>query len=121
MKLNLAKLTRPQYRLQIFTNQLTTGLLLPVLEDTYLNTVQSVSLTDTTNVDFTINTGIPASFAPNRFRIVFYRSGILPVTFTSVSAVEKNKDIEVSWSVAEDGSTVIMNDVMVLQKPLQKN
>ncbi len=44
----------------------------------------------------------PASSAVNRFRIVYKQSSILPVNFTSVTAVKKVRDIQVAWKVATE-------------------
>lgn len=57
-------------------------------------------MTDTNNIVFNINPADSASFSVNRFHIVFNSSVTLPVTFTEVSAMPKNSDIQVGWNVA---------------------
>ncbi len=103
--LNVSKLTKPQYTLQIFTNQMVNGNLQPFLEDTYLNYAQIISLTDTTFIPFNVVSGVPASSAANRFRIVFHDISVLPITFISINAKQKDKDVEIDWTVAEESST----------------
>ena len=104
--LNMVRITRPQYTLQIFANQMAGSTLRPFLEDAYLNTSQILTLTDTNRIVFNVTAGVPASSAANRFRIVFRNLTILPVTFRSIKAVQKASDNQVDWSVAEESSTV---------------
>jgi hypothetical protein len=59
-------------------------------------------LNDTNQIDFNVDPSIAASFDPNRFRVVFYSSLILPVRFVSVEAKQKNDDILVKWGIAEE-------------------
>ncbi len=102
--LNVQRITKPQYTLQIFTNQMVASGRQPYLVDNYLSTTQIISLTDTTNVVFNVTAGVPASSAANRFSIVFHDVSILPISFISINAVQKNKDVEVDWSVAEEST-----------------
>ena len=103
--LNMVRITRPQYTLQIFANQMAGSTLNAFLEDAYLNTSQVLTLTDTNRIVFNVTAGVPASSAANRFRIVFRDLTILPVTFRSIKAVQKASDNQVDWSVAEESST----------------
>lgn len=98
--LNTARLTRPQYTLQIFARQMDGGKITAYLHDTYLNAIRPLSLTDTNTLAFNINLAESASYSMNRFHIVFSQAAILPVLFTSISAEPKNSDIEVDWHVA---------------------
>ena len=100
--LNVQRLTRPQYNLQIFSEEMTSTGVRAYLQDNYLNTTQPLSLSDTNNITININTGIPASYDINRFRVVFRSSiVVLPLKFISISAARKEKNIEVNWTVAE--------------------
>jgi hypothetical protein len=96
------RLTKPQYRLQIFAKQLDSSTLEPYLEDTYLNTSRLLSLTDTNSVVFSIQTAVPASSSPNRFRIVFRQAGALSGIITSISAVKENRTIKVNWNASTE-------------------
>lgn len=99
--LSLAKLTKPQYTLEIFGQQMDNTLLHPFLLDKYLNTSQALTLTDTNKIVFNVLASDSASFSPNRFKIVFRPLSILPLTFESVMANELNKQVKVEWVVAQ--------------------
>ncbi len=110
--LNTARLTRPQYSFSLFTNQMQSDTVLAYFEDVYLHARQLISYIDTTRIVVDIDMGIPASYAANRFRIVFYNTGhILPLRFVSISAKQKNKAVLVNWDVAEE-SGIEKYDVM---------
>ena len=98
--LNTARLTRPQYTFQIFARQMNDRNVSAYLEDSYLNVSRPLSLIDTNNIAFDISLAESASYSINRFRIVFNPSVVLPVTFTSINAELKNRDILVDWRVA---------------------
>jgi hypothetical protein len=100
--LNMTSITKPQYILQIFTKKLESSALEPYLEDTYLNTSRLLSLTDTNYIPFDINTTIPASIEPNRFHIVFRKSGDLADIITSIKAEKQNRQVLVSWDVSSE-------------------
>jgi hypothetical protein len=101
--LNVSRLTKPQYTLQIFAQQMEGSTVTAYLNDRYLNTLQPLSLRDTNNIVVNVSAAIPASADINRFQIIFNAPVvILPVTFTSIKATQKNKDIQVDWDVAEE-------------------
>ena len=102
MQLNLQRLTKAQYILQIFTMNMVPLNMRPYLEDKYLQTSQEISLLDTNFITFNVNTTIPASFDSSRFRIVYRQLAILPVTFTSVDAKKGINSNEVKWTVAQE-------------------
>ncbi len=68
------------------------------LEDAYLNQRTPVSLTGATTIDFGV-TADAASANPDRFRIVFAPSTILPANYTTVKASQKNAGVQVDWTV----------------------
>ena len=82
--LNITKLTKPQYTLQIFSNQLN-GLAKAFLEDKYLKTYLPLSLSDTNRITVNISSDA-ASYDANRFRIVFDQpsTGILTAPTNNV-------------------------------------
>jgi hypothetical protein len=103
--LTMARLTKPQYTLQIFAHKMGNSGVSAFLQDKYLNTLQPLSLSDTNNIVINTNTTIPASVDVNRFRIVFQPSVItLPLNYTSVRAAQKGKDIQVEWEVADESN-----------------
>src|SRR4029077_18866149 len=67
--LKVAKLTKPKYTLQIFTNKME-NTVQPYLVDAFLKTVQPLSVTDTNRIAFNV-TSDAASFNPDRFKIIF--------------------------------------------------
>jgi hypothetical protein len=71
------------------------------LKDKYLGTETPISLTSVGRYDFE-GEADAASFSPDRFEIVFKQSEILPVTFTSINAVQQGKNIKVTWNVATE-------------------
>lgn len=103
--LNLTKLTKPQYILEIFSQQLDANAAQPYLEDSYLNTSVQLSVSDTNRIVFDVNPD-PASSAANRFRIVFKQANILPVTFTLIQATAKDKTVQVHWQVAVESGVL---------------
>src|SRR5450759_793053 len=86
--LKVAKLTKPQYTLQIFTNQMDTGKVQPYLDDTYLHTTRALSTKDTNRIVFNV-TSDAASSNVNRFRILFSSSTSLPVNITPAQSEMK--------------------------------
>ncbi|MEO5995919.1 MAG: T9SS type A sorting domain-containing protein, partial [Chitinophagaceae bacterium] len=99
--LNIARLSRSTYTLQVFANDMSRSNTIPFLEDTYLHTSKPISLTDTTFIPFTVNIYDSSTFSMNRFRVIFRQTGILPLKFIAVSAAKKASDIQVNWTVAE--------------------
>ncbi len=82
------------------------------IQDKYLETLTALNDNGTTVVSFTI-ANIPGSYAPDRFRIIFNRLRIVPVTFTSVKAYRKDAAIKVEWSVE--------NEINVKQYEVEKS
>ena len=101
--LNLTGTTARKYRFEFNTVQLDRPGLIGMLEDTYLHIMTPLNLSGRTLVDFNV-TNVAASYAANRFRIVFTPSIVLPLTFTSVKASLNNKNIRVEWQVANESS-----------------
>lgn len=74
------------------------------LEDSYLNTTTPINLNLPTVINFTINSNA-LSQAANRFRIIFHPSSVLPVTFTSIKAYQKNgNNVQLEWNVANESA-----------------
>lgn len=85
LSLKMSKLTKPQYLLQIFTNQMDNSNVQPYLYDSYLNTVTVLSLTDTNRIVFNVNSDA-SSFDANRFKIVYSKKNGDPVIVTNPNA-----------------------------------
>jgi hypothetical protein len=100
--MNLSNMKIQQYSFEIKTSLLDESGLFGYLEDTYLHTRTLLDLNGSNLIDFEV-TSVPASYAPNRFRILFMPF-VLPVTFTSIKAYPKNKDIVVEWKTANEAT-----------------
>ncbi len=71
----------------------------PILVDRYLNTYTPFSAQ--TYYEFTIS-NVPASYATDRFIIIFKQSTTLPVTFVNVDAQWNNKNIAIGWKMQDE-------------------
>jgi hypothetical protein len=102
IRLATARLTKPQYTLQLFTKEMGALTVAPFLYDSYQDTLVPILTTDTTRFDFSVNAALPASTDPNRFKIVFRKMVMLPVRFVSVKAEKKEEAVNVQWMVADE-------------------
>ncbi|MDP4285212.1 MAG: T9SS type A sorting domain-containing protein [Bacteroidota bacterium] len=102
--LSLTRLKAQNYRLVFDAKNLSANGLIAFLEDNYMHQLTTLNLDGNTEFNFRV-TGAPASYAPDRFHIIFRQpSGPLPVTFTSVNAYQKNSDISVNWKVENESN-----------------
>lgn len=99
---NLVRFTPRSYRLEFEPNNLD-PLLIGILEDKFTGTKTPVDLLQRSTFDFIVTIDA-ASYADDRFRIVFKpaATGPLPVTFTNINAYEKVKNIAVEWTVENE-------------------
>lgn len=98
---NISNLRQQTYQLRFVPENMQATDLEAFLLDKFLNTVTPVSLKDSSFVNISV-TANRASAAPDRFEVVFRQLAALPVTFTSLKALQKNKDILVEWNVANE-------------------
>lgn len=84
------------YTLEFIASNLNHPNLLGKLEDTYLGTSTPVSLDGTTTYNFSV-TSAAGSYASNRFRLVMYQSGAIPVNQLAVKATKQNKTVSIDW------------------------
>ena len=75
------------------------------VEDAYLNTSTMVSSFTASKFAFTID-GNAASASANRFRIVFKKYNVLPVTLSAISATAQSNNIAVEWTVENEMNMV---------------
>jgi hypothetical protein len=73
------------------------------LADKYLHTQTPISLSQPTSIDFTVSPDA-ASYAPDRFYVVFERQLLLPVTITQINAYYVKNDVLVEWKVENETS-----------------
>ncbi len=101
--LNLYQLKLQAYQLEISLNNMQQTGTIALLKDNYSNTINNrlLDMNGTTNVVFNITTD-PASYAINRFSIVFEKLTPVPVTFISVKAKRVQDDVAVEWETANE-------------------
>ncbi len=99
--IKLQRITQRNYQFETEPAAINDPSLTAWLEDSYLQTSTPVDLYNKTVFDFTVDANT-ASAVANRFRIVFKRSTVLPVTIVSVNAVMQNKEVLVNWTVANE-------------------
>ena len=101
--LNLGNLKFQNYQWQLNIANMDQQGLTGFLEDNYMHTSIPLTLNGSTIVDFSVQ-NITGSNAADRFRIVFTPPLALPLSFTSVGAFPKNKDIVVEWKAANENN-----------------
>ena len=98
---NMSNMSQRTYQLRFFPENMQSGGLQAFLLDKFLNSSTPLSLTDSSFVNVTV-TSNAASAASDRFKVVFRQMNALPVTFVSIKAVQKDKNILVEWSVENE-------------------
>ncbi|MBC7866728.1 MAG: T9SS type A sorting domain-containing protein [Gloeobacteraceae cyanobacterium ES-bin-316] len=94
------------YRIQVIAENLHTFNLVAFIKDSYLNQEIPLSLNDTSDINFSVNSQ-PASYAQNRFKLIYRdlnaTGGALPVTFTSVQLKRNNNaQVALTWAVENE-------------------
>ncbi|MEO9145252.1 MAG: YDG domain-containing protein [Ginsengibacter sp.] len=98
---NIKNFTKQTYHLSFEPENMASDNLSAYLVDNYLKTSTDVSLSGKTSVELTVNSDA-ASASANRLMIVFKQMAALPVTFASIKASQKDKDILVEWKVENE-------------------
>lgn len=93
------------YSLIITPSNLNHPGLLGFFEDSYLGTSTPISLNDVNTFNFSVNS-TPASYATNRFRVVFKNPDLiaLATNFVNVSGRLAGSAVEVKWSVENESA-----------------
>ena len=101
--LNIYQMKVNQYQLEISMNNLNRSGTIAMITDSYSNTINNMPLdmNGTTKINFSI-TADPASYAINRFRIVFKANVVLPVTITSLKAYRQQDNIAIEWKTSNE-------------------
>ena len=102
--INLYTLKKQTYKLQISTVGINDAGLHATLKDKYLGVKKDtlLNMSGVTDIFFTVNTD-SASFAPDRFNIVFKQDLVLPpVVFSSIKAYLSLKDIVLNWTIENE-------------------
>lgn len=96
----LGQMKQRTYRLELVASRLSENMT-AFLEDKFLQTRTPLDLEGTTRVDFTITSAAPASYASDRFRVVF--SSLVRVAQTSITNVravrENSRQVNLQWDV----------------------
>ena len=100
--LNISGTSTHSYQWDITADNLADPLRTAVLIDNYLGTETPLNLSGVTTISFSTN-GTPGTYAANRFKIVFRQAAVVPVRFTSVSAVRNaDKTATVIWKTENE-------------------
>ncbi|HEY5371477.1 MAG TPA: hypothetical protein VIJ75_21035 [Hanamia sp.] len=91
------------YQLRFSPESMQTAPVVAFLVDNYLKSKTEISLAENSTANFTVNSDA-ASYAVDRFMVVFEQAAVLPVTFVSIKATEKDKNILVAWQVANENN-----------------
>lgn len=91
------------YKLLVTTEAMANSGLQAILRDTYSAVTNNTPLNmeGKTDIFFTVNAD-PASFAANRFSIIFEKAAPLPVVFETVKACKQQKDVVVQWQCTNE-------------------
>lgn len=98
---NMRNLKRINYKIEFITDNMDIPGVYGYIEDKYTGTGMLLGPSGSTVFDFSVNND-SASFAADRFRLVFKPSVVLPVTFISIKAAEISNGIKLEWKVAEE-------------------
>ncbi len=96
-----SNLKQRNYQLRFVPENMESSGLQAYLIDKFLSTETLVSLAQNSEIDIVI-TGAAGSASAERFQVIFRPMAPLPVTFTSIKAVQKNADIQVDWKVENE-------------------
>ncbi len=97
--LKLTSMQAGNYQFSIRGENMVEQGLTAYLQDAYNSTETKFSVLTSTNIPFSVSSNA-ASFAADRFRIVFRRTAPLLITFTNIKAVRNaDKTATVSWTV----------------------
>ena len=99
--ISMSAMKSMNYELQFQGSNFANSLIQPLLIDKYLNTLTTLSLTQSTTVPFTV-TSDTATSSKDRFKVVFKTAVVLPFMVTKISAAKKNETVQVDWEVKTD-------------------
>ena len=100
VQLKMWQLNQPEYKFKIHVANFDPATQ-AYLEDAFTNISTALPNDTASLVPFSI-TADPASKALDRFKIVFKPSTTLPIQMTNIKAFEKNKGVQVEWTVQNE-------------------
>ncbi len=98
---NISNLNNKPYQLAFAPENMESTGMQAFLIDKFLNKETPVSLSDSTFIEVAV-TSNAASKTADRFKIVFRQMGTLPVTITSISAINKENNNFIQWTVENE-------------------
>jgi hypothetical protein len=101
IKYRIGQLRTQNYQFEFLPENIDQYGVVAFLEDAFLQTRTRVSTTDTTRVNFSVINDA-ASYAANRFRLVFRALAPLPVSFVDVRADKQGQNVKVTWKVEQE-------------------
>ncbi len=101
--LNINGLSIRNYKLNAMISNMETSGLQAILKDRYSAVLNNklLNMNDSNFIEFQVSTD-PASYAANRFSIVFESLGPVPVIFKNIKASKKEVGILVSWDIENE-------------------
>ncbi len=110
--LNLSNMKVQNYQWQLKMENMDQPGLTGFLEDNFTNTRTSLNLNGNNNIDFNV-INAAASYAADRFKVVFAPAKILAVSFTNIRAYQQNTNVNVEWKVE--------NEINIRQYEIEKS
>lgn len=101
MFINMAQMRQLNYKFDFNPSNLQAAGLQAFLQDAFTNTQTAISLTSISNYEFIITADV-ASFAENRFRILFKPVVPLPVNINKIKAYQKQNGVQIEWIVSNE-------------------
>lgn len=99
----LTAVTARNYQFEFIPDNMAQPGLTGFLVDNYLGTSTPINLDAPSKINFSVVSGVAASSAFDRFKIVFNNMmGVLPVTFSTIKAYQANSGIAVEWNVENE-------------------
>ena len=99
--LNVTNLKAQSYQWQLNIENMDHPGVNGYIEDHFVHTSTALDLNGTNIIDFIVNSA-PASYAPDRFAVVFAQPKVLATTFTDLKAYRQNTHIIVDWNVENE-------------------
>ncbi len=110
--LNLSNMKVQNYQWQLKMENMDQPGLTGFLEDNFTNTRTSLNLNGNNNIDFNV-INAAASYAADRFKVVFAPAKILAVSFSNIRAYQQNTNVNVEWKVE--------NEINIRQYEIEKS
>ncbi|RYE17522.1 MAG: T9SS type A sorting domain-containing protein, partial [Sphingobacteriales bacterium] len=103
--MKVANLKVQKYRLSVTASKLDADGRTGTLIDSYTGARTPLQMSGNTIINFTVE-NVPASYAGNRFKIVFDKMSVLPVKFVAVKGYSlSDNSINIDWQTAEETNT----------------